>query len=113
MAKEYIDREEFMENVRLKYCKDCTSYNGLRCGSCWVDDMEDAIEDAPIADVAEVRHGRWIDSDDGNRYCSECGKSSLFFDSGNSFCRTFYRSRSNYCPNCGAKMDGKDGADNG
>nr|DAJ54723.1 MAG TPA: zinc-ribbon containing domain protein [Caudoviricetes sp.] len=55
------------------------------------------------ADVAPVVHGRWIH--DGRRiergidwcHCSECGKSD-------NFC-----ARTNYCPNCGAKMDG--GAD--
>ena len=58
----------------------------------------------PAADVAPVVHGRWIH--DGCRvkggidwcHCSECGKSD-------NFC-----ARTNYCPNCGAKMDG--GADN-
>lgn len=56
----------------------------------------------PVADVALVVHGRWIH--DGRRiesgidwcHCSECGKSD-------NFC-----ARTNYCPNCGAKMDGGD-----
>nr|DAG23536.1 MAG TPA: DNA-directed RNA polymerase [Caudoviricetes sp.] len=60
------------------------------------------IDDAPAADVAPVVHGRWIH--DGRRinggidwcHCSECGKSD-------NFC-----ARTNYCPNCGAKMDGGD-----
>lgn len=51
-------------------------------------------------DMAPVVHGRWIH--DGRRvesgidwcHCSECGKSD-------NFC-----ARTNYCPNCGAKMDG-------
>lgn len=54
----------------------------------------------PAADVAPVVHGRWIH--DGRRiesgidwcHCSECGKSD-------NFC-----ARTNYCHNCGAKMDG-------
>lgn len=60
------------------------------------------IEQFPAADVAPVAHGRWIH--DGHRieggidwcHCSECGKSD-------NFC-----ARTNYCPNCGAKMDGGD-----
>lgn len=60
------------------------------------------IDDAPAADVAPVVHGRWIH--DGQRinggidwcHCSECGKSD-------NFC-----ARTNYCPNCGAKMDEKE-----
>lgn len=62
------------------------------------------IDDAPAADVAPVVHGRWIH--DGHRinggidwcHCSECGKSD-------NFC-----TRTNYCPNCGAKMDEKEAA---
>ena len=58
------------------------------------------INSIPAADVAPVVHGRWIH--DGRRiesgidWChgSECGKSD-------NFC-----ARTNYCHNCGAKMDG-------
>ena len=48
-----------------------------------------------------VRHGRWDDSNDGIiPYCTVCGRSHRCFD------RT-----PNFCPHCGARMDG--GADNG
>lgn len=51
---------------------------------------------------APVRHGRWVEQDKytfGTMYdCSICGDRIL--DNGHSW---------NYCPNCGAKMDG--GAD--
>ena len=64
--------------------------------------VTEMIQDAPAADVAPVVHGRWIH--DGYRinggvnwcHCSECGKSD-------SFC-----ARTNYCPNCGAKMNEKE-----
>ena len=50
------------------------------------------------ADVAHVRHGRWIEKDKytfGVMYeCSICD--DLILDSGHPW---------NYCPNCGAKMD--------
>ena len=52
----------------------------------------------PSADVAPVRHGRWIEQEKytfGTMYdCSICGNRIL--DNGHSW---------NYCPNCGAKMD--------
>ena len=59
-----------------------------------------ALKKIPAADVAPVVHGRWIH--DGRRiesgidwcHCSECGQSGKFC------------ARTNYCPNCGAKMDG-------
>lgn len=46
----------------------------------------------PSADVAPVRHGRW-DSDMSGAWCSVCGEYS--------------EGEWNYCPNCGAKMDGE------
>ena len=55
----------------------------------------------PAADVAEVVHGRWIWNEEGEidweqfYRCSNCGNKEYW--------------ESNFCPNCGAKMDG--GAD--
>ena len=65
-----------------------------------------AIRELPAADVAEVRHGRWIDAYPDIEpnpmfmygICSECG-----FEQGIS-------KYLNYCPNCGAKMDGVAGS---
>lgn len=59
--------------------------------------MEDArrlLADMPAADVAPVVHGHKVD--DGGFYarCSQC-------DGVLPLC-------ANYCPNCGAKMDGGD-----
>lgn len=61
----------------------------------------------PVADVAPVRHGRWIENTDGIYCwieCSECGGAAPRDIDAEIVL-------SNYCPNCGAKMDG--GADNG
>ena len=54
------------------------------------------------ADVQPVKHGRWIklDYDKSFGKCSECGVNwewNIIFD-----CNL------NYCPNCGAVMDGGD-----
>lgn len=50
----------------------------------------------PAADVASVRHGRWLCGDyyDIGDVCSEC-------DWDSQMTHPSYR----YCPNCGAKMD--------
>jgi rubrerythrin len=100
MAKEYIEREAFIKNTEARYCDPCKEIgkdsNGLKCRACWVDDMVGDIEDTSAADVAEVVHGKWDDSLDGiTPYCSICGHSHKLM------VRT-----PNYCPNCGAKMDG-------
>lgn len=69
------------------------------------EDAADCILYMDTADVAPVLHGRWIDAYPDIEpnpmfmygICSECG-----FEQGIS-------KYLNYCPNCGAKMDG--GAD--
>lgn len=84
--KEYIDKTALMKKV----------HTGMN-----IIEVMQAIIDAPAADVVEVRHGRWERVDYGNGlYNYHC-----------SSCRHIPREniRSNYCPNCGAKMDG--GAD--
>ena len=54
----------------------------------------------PAADVAEVVHGRWIWNEEGEidweqfYRCSNCGDKEYW--------------ESNFCPNCGAKMDLED-----
>ena len=58
-----------------------------------------SVKSQPAADVVEVRHGKWIEDHEFFK-CSECGY------------LTDYR-LSNFCPDCGAKMDGKVGDDNG
>ena len=59
------------------------------------------------ADVVEARHGRWEVTEHNahlNVVCSNCNKEFYVYKKGQ------YRiDRSDYCPNCGAKMDGKDG----
>lgn len=49
------------------------------------------------ADVVEVRHGHWEKLKDGY-WCSNC-----------CILEKDLKQEYNYCPNCGAKMDGKDG----
>ena len=60
------------------------------------------IEDAPDADVAPVVHGRWVHEHISEGYawvmCSEC--EAVIH-------KILINKRLNYCPNCGAKMDGR------
>jgi hypothetical protein len=68
--------------------------------------------DATTVDAVEVVHGRWkYDSYNMRYYCSECDeepckRSKIFLD-GSTLTEEFL---TDYCPNCGAKMDG-DGND--
>ena len=49
------------------------------------------IKNIPSADVAPVRHGQWIEHDDGIFTCSECGNAES--------------NESYFCRYCGAIMD--------
>lgn len=64
---------------------------------CWIryKMFENCIDRQPTVDAVEVVHGRWIslEPEIGLYGCSECEHKIL-------------RSECNYCPNCGAKMDG-------
>ena len=64
------------------------------------------LREAPTIDVAPVRHGRWVSVPHKlAKVCSVCNRDEpyKFAD----IDADVY----DYCPNCGAKMDG--GADNG
>lgn len=72
-------------------------------------DLADFIMSAPAADVAPVVHGRWERIGIRGRKglpiypcCSACGIVSAAYRSEWEGLRGAW----NYCPNCGAKMDG-------
>ena len=104
MAK-YIDREALVEWLKRIPLKDLSDGLGL-CRIIMEDDFKKAIKKMPkgiIADVAPVRHGQWKTNSDrpDTLICSIC---KCGFD-------MWKHDPHNYCPNCGAKMDG--GADSG
>ena len=90
---EYIEREALMRRIKEIHCAECDSYHGVRCRACWVDDTLDYIDSEPAADVATIRHGRWLHRKNGVAYCSKCEIDTV-------------EDETEYCPNCGAKMDG-------
>lgn len=70
-------------------CQDCPFLKSPLYGGCRIDDF---IASLPAADVAPVRHGRYIIDDMGDASCSECGAKWLDV-------------MQNFCPNCGARME--------
>ena len=106
MAK-YIDREALVEWLKRIPLKDLSDGRGL-CRVIFEDDFKRAIKKIPkgiIADVAPVRHGRWVQV-----ICHEEFEDG-FVDRVKEFCSVCHapnwQGTTNYCPNCGAKMDGE------
>lgn len=80
------------------------------------------LQEAPVADVAEVRHGEWVEYG-GETFCSECRESAPYeisyaelfdYDWNENLVPCGYEehkeyTKTNYCSNCGAKMDGESG----
>ena len=88
MPKEYIEREAALEII-----------NSLNIASALYAGRK--IINLPPADVAPVRHGRWLGwgksgtpTYENYGTCSVCGEDA-----------EIYTEHRNYCPNCGAKMD--------
>lgn len=92
---EYIDREALEKAMTIE------AANGKdRDRRMWAKAIC-VLHDMPAADVAHVVHGRWIRKPHWCVSCSYCGK-----------CTHDYEGEVesyNYCPNCGAKMDERDG----
>ena len=101
---EYIEREAISEEIRKYYYKNPPNFSYGEGFDRGLDRAQRAILDAPAADVAPVRHGRWVqvicheEFEDGfvdrvKECCSVCHAPN-------------WQRTTNYCPNCGAKMDG-------
>lgn len=86
---EYIERERLLK----KFCSHC--YGEDTCDTDCMDIR--IIKSIPSADVQPVKHGKWIQLTQNVEptalKCSLCGEISC--------CHGMY------CPDCGARMDGK------
>lgn len=91
---EYIDRQALLDAIPpTKEDKQISLYGAVA-------DFISLVCDVPAADVAPVVHGEWI-TIDGISRCSECGYIPAYDSAIDDL---FY---SPFCPNCGAKMDGR------
>ena len=96
--KEYIEREAiekaFAEEISTNYLNDYAK--GFQAALL-------AVMSIPIADVAPVRHGHWVNEYDcgyTTPHCSECGETALTKEE-----TSYDYVYSSYCPRCGAKLD--------
>ena len=58
-------------------------------------------------DVVPVKHGKWANDAVGVLRCSECNTQAPWRFVGRGYNEVDYRWKSDYCPNCGARMNEK------
>ena len=109
----YIEVESEIAYIKRVHCEKCNNDNGSKCCYCGTADALMLLEEADDADVVEVKRGEWLveNFQMGNSIClgssikcSECGYRE---DRGPAW--NIAWGISNYCPNCGAKMDERRG----
>ena len=91
----YIERDAVHDLVRslTKYAWASPGNTGHRV-TVDADDVDFGVDKIPSADVAPVRHGRWlcVDTDTEQFFlCNRCKKKEYW--------------ESDYCPSCGCRMD--------
>lgn len=94
---EYVEREALKRMLSTeKFCATCPGLDepGGGCAEC----VADYIESLPAADVAPVRRGHWI------KRGYACGEAE--FECSHCHEIEWRANETDYCPNCGAKMEG-------
>ena len=105
--QDLISRQAALDALEGIDCSDGVGISTLKCDT--VNDAITVIKALPTVDAVPVVHGHWIkfgvsDKDGNQQYrCSVCECEEIH----SPFVKV------NYCWNCGARMDGKEGDQNG
>lgn len=97
---EYIEREAVVMELNKTY----DNMNALGAHFyCGFMNAVHRIKDFPAADVAPVRHAKWVDN-----HCTACGIMPMGDEMWKNldFDPPLFERFMDYCPSCGAKMDG-------
>ena len=92
-----------MRLIDADYAQEQLNIAEFECGVNFqtdCDHVRNFLNAHPTVDAVPVAHGRWEEADDGDGVvCSVCRED---------FCTIYLETeRFNYCPNCGARMDGE------
>ena len=74
----------------MSKCNNCY-HNKVCIDGANYKNAENCRQYVPAADLQEVKHGQWAGT-----VCTNCGESTSFYYD------------CDYCPNCGARMDGEE-----
>ena len=96
---EYINREAVM-----KIAKD-ENHSDFGRSMADLTSLREVLEDTPIADVVEVRHGKWLTWEEQFPDRKPTKKNNLGVFCNN--CHSHADNMTDFCPNCGARMDGE------
>ena len=92
---EYIERE-----AAIKAIYESDHFSVRECFGWRAREIEEELRAVPAADVAPVRHGRWMHEETEGGFhiwrCSRCGRGINHNPEGTDL----------YCYHCGARMDG-------
>lgn len=99
---EYIEREAAIDAIMKVYVR-TAGYKARER----VFEAKEAVHRLPVADVAPVVHGQWISWEEADNFtpsphrheCSVCHDAAQVLVNN-------IELLSDYCPNCGARMDG-------
>ena len=90
----YINRAKLISNLKELANEQLTTL------------IENLIQKQPTADVVEVRHGKWLTWEEQFPDRKPTKKNNLGVFCNN--CHSHSDNMTDYCPNCGARMDGKE-----
>ena len=107
---EYIERsvlDDFKDDLMSRFIVLCfgNDYNKLQLLTIGnvIDEFYEKHSTKPAADVVEVRHGEWVEQIETPNWLDD--DVEVYYKC--SICGCYNWGESAYCPNCGAKMDGK------
>lgn len=94
---EYIERDKVL--AKEEFFGEHAIWDNPMADGCMAV-RSDFIMNIPAADVAPVRHGRWINFEweSLTTFSFKCNQCGITITTSWDY---------NYCPNCGARMDGK------
>ena len=103
---EYISREEAIKELREVYENEYPTASG-DFDEYASHDVPNVLRNMKAADVQPVKHGRWIAENRDNRGYADCYTCTNC----NCYSYTYTLMKDceyEYCPNCGARMDGEE-----